>query len=410
MGAGPARQACEAGSGAAAAAVARPAVWWDLDSLRMLTLSLRFPAVVAALFGLILTSAAAADVPAAIQAGLARGVNLSFWFTYRDNPSIDPQLFWPVREDLVRLRAAGFRHVRVPFERAWLADPANPSRIAAERAGEYAAALEMAAAQGLLVVATLTANNDDLARMLRDKAWRDTVAAFWWSLAKFLAPRLGPDRLVFEVLNEPANDDAAASQQLMQTLAGAVRDAAPAHTLVVGGHKYSGVDELLQLKPLLDRNVVYTFHFYEPMNFTHQGAWWGWPMWAKLRGLPYPSAPALVEALLPALDAEAQPHARYYGQQEWNRARLAAILDKVAQWQAANRVPVWCSEFGVIKTVTPVDSRIAWLRDTRSLLEERHIGWTHFDFVQHMGIADGPRGQRRWDARALAALGLTAPP
>ncbi len=374
-----------------------PAVMRSLGSMLLFASLLALPAF------------AQAEVPAAIQSKLARGINLSFWFTYRDNPQIDPNLFRPDAADLAQLRRIGFRHVRLPFERAWIADASNPSRVDAARAGEFMSSVERLAAQGFLVVITLTSTTDDINRMLTDKAWRDTVAALWWSLAKQLSSRVPADKLMFEVLNEPATEDAAASVALMQTLAGAVRDAAPQHSIAVAGHKYSSVDELVTLKPFLDRNLIYTFHFYEPMNFTHQGAYWGWPMWGKLRGLPYPSSPALVEPLLATLDADAQPHARYYGQQEWNRAKLAAILDKAAQWQAQNGVPVWCSEFGAIKTQMPPASRAAWLRDTRELLEQRHIGWTHFDFSQHMGLVDGAQGQRVWNLDAVKALGLKAP-
>jgi len=352
---------------------------------------------------------ALAEVPAAVQSKLSRGINLSFWFANRDNPKIEPRLFWPDRSDLAQLRSIGFRHVRIPLERAWIADPRDPSKIDPAHADEFARAVELVAANQLLAVVTLTTTTDDLDRMLTDKPWRDTVAALWWSLARQLSARVPADKLVFEVINEPATENAAASVALMQTLAGAVRDAAPRHTIVVAGHKYSSVDELVTLKPFLDTNLVYSFHFYEPMNFTHQGAWWGWPMWAKLRGLPYPSTEALVAPLLASLDADAQPHARYYGQQEWNRGKLAAILDKVAQWQAQNGVPAWCSEFGAVKTNTAPASRQAWLRDTRTLLEQRRIPWTHFDFSQHMGIVDGAQGERVWDRGALEALGLGAP-
>ena len=38
-----------------------------------------------------------------------------------------------------------------------------------------------------------------------------------------------------------------------------------------------------------DRKVVYTFHSYEPMIFTHQGAYWVQDMPADFR-IAYPSA------------------------------------------------------------------------------------------------------------------------
>lgn len=352
---------------------------------------------------------AQAEVPAAVQARLVRGINLSFWFTYRDNPTIDPKLFRPDDADLTALHKMGFRHARIAFDHAWLVDPANPARANPQRAAEFADALQKVAAHDLMAVVTMNVDEAYAKRVLSDPATLNAASAFWWSLAKQLSARLPPSMLVFEVMNEPANEDAAASLKLMQTLAGSVRDAAPQYTIVVAGHKFSAIDELLAVKPLLDDNIVYTFHFYEPFNFTHQGASWGWPLWAKFRGFPYPSSVAALAPVIDTLDAEAQPHARYYGQQAWDRAKLAAMLDRVAAWKQQNKVPVWCGEFGAVKTYAPAGSRAAWLRDTRELLEARGIGWAHFDFTQHMGLVDGPQGARLWDRGAVEALGLPVP-
>ena len=350
-----------------------------------------------------------AAVPDTIQTQLQRGINLSFWFTYRGDPSIDPQRFRPDDADLRQLRAVGFRHARIAFDHAWLVDPVDARRVNPQRVDELGAALQKVSSFGLLPVVTMNADNAFLQRLLTQPAVRDSTAAFWWSLSRALAARLPADKLVFEVLNEPATDDAAASLKVMQTLAGAVRDAAPRHTIVVAGHKYSSVDELLALVPFQDDNLIYTFHFYEPFNFTHQGASWGWPMWTRFHDFPYPSSPAAMAPLLPQFDEEARSHAAWYGQQAWNRDKLAAMLDRVAAWRDQHRVVVWCSEFGVLKTYAPATSRQAWLRDTRELLEARQIGWAHFDFSQHMGLVDGVQGARQWDRGAVQALGLAAP-
>ena len=356
------------------------------------------------------STASGAEVPAAIQAKLGRGINLSFWFTYRDDPSIDPKLFRPDDADLAALRKMGFRHARLAFDRSWLVDPNNPGRANPQRAAELGDALQKLASHDLLAIVTMNADSAYLKRLLSDRATLDAASAFWWSLAKQLSGRLPSSKLVFELLNEPGNEDAAASLKVMQTLAGSVRDAAPAYTIVVAGHKYSSVDELLALVPFQDSNLVYSFHFYEPFNFTHQGASWGWPMWSKFRGFPYPSSPDALAPVLPGLDAEARPHAAFYGQQNWNRAKLAAMLDRVEAWKKQYQAVVWCGEFGVVKTYAPPGSREAWLRDTRELLEARGIGWAHFDFSQHMGLVDGPQGARVWDRGAVRSLGLTPPP
>eukprot|EP00456_Euglypha_rotunda_P006390 TRINITY_DN11096_c0_g1_i4.p2 TRINITY_DN11096_c0_g1~~TRINITY_DN11096_c0_g1_i4.p2 ORF type:complete len:149 (+),score=37.40 TRINITY_DN11096_c0_g1_i4:552-998(+) len=135
----------------------------------------RFCAAVAMLA--VSSQPAFAEVPAVVQSKLSRGINLSFWFANRDNPKIEPRLFWPDRSDLAQLRSIGLRHVRIPLERAWIADPRDPSKIEPNHADEFARAVELVASNNLLAVVTLTTTTDDLNRMLTDKPWRDTVAA-----------------------------------------------------------------------------------------------------------------------------------------------------------------------------------------------------------------------------------------
>jgi len=127
-----------------------------------------------------------AAVPDTIQTQLQRGINLSFWFTYRGDPSIDPQRFRPDDADLRQLRAVGFRHARIAFDHAWLVDPVDARRVNPQRVDELGAALQKVSSFGLLPVVTMNADNAFLQRLLTQPAVRDSTAAFWWSLSRAL--------------------------------------------------------------------------------------------------------------------------------------------------------------------------------------------------------------------------------
>jgi hypothetical protein len=349
-----------------------------------------------------------AGVPAATRERLVRGINLSFWFTYRGDASIDPRQWQPDSEDLRRLRSIGFRHVRIPVDASWLGDAKNPSVPDAGHLAELRAALDELAGDDLLAVIALDGKQDWKNRLATDPATLDAAAALWQATASAFAT-LPADKLVFEVLNEPGIDDTGVSQRIMQRLHDAVRAAAPKHSIAIAGPKFSSVPELVQITPLSDANVIYSFHFYEPFNFTHQGATWGWPLWAKFRGWPYPSSPEAVAPLLATADPEVQPHLKFYGDQHWDRSKLAVPLDQAADWARQHKLTIWCGEFGAMKTYSTPASRDAWLLDTRELMDARGILWTHFDYLNHFGIAGGQQGARDYDAGALAALGLSPP-
>jgi hypothetical protein len=55
------------------------------------------------------------------------------------------------------------------------------------------------------------------------------------------------------------------------------------------GPNYSGIADLLTQHPLADGNVIYNFHFYDPHEFTHQGAGWGAAWWSYTHDIPYPA-------------------------------------------------------------------------------------------------------------------------
>jgi hypothetical protein len=337
----------------------------------------------------------------AVLGRLARGVNLSNWLQH--GRATEAARYAPDRDDFRRIRALGFGHVRLPVDPAALVNDRalpDPKAIAQLRG-----AIEAAQAEGLLVVLTLQLPSRHKAGLQARDTDRAALAGLWRWLAGALAD-LPRGKLVFEPLNEPEFDNAAASRALMAELAAAIRAAAPDHTVAVSGHKYASVAALEALRPLDDSNTVYTFHFYEPHNFTHQGANWGDPGWRALSNLPYPSSPERVAPLLGQVPQAARNRVRWHGEERWNRERITALITRAAAWGRAHGVPVWCGEFGALKTRSRPEHRAAWLRDVREQLEHEGIGWTHWDYAGDFGIVRGLRGARVEDKVTLDALGL----
>ncbi len=360
--------------------------------------------------GLSATAAATRPPPAEVLQALQRGVNLSIWFTYRGQPGIEPARWYPDAADWQLIKALGLTHVRVQFDPVYFRDPLKPGKLQAARLKELRQALAPAFQHGLLVVLAAEPEALEKIRLVRDEAGRAELAAFWGAFAKSLRG-IAPRQLVFELLNEPTTADAASNRALMEQLVSAVRAVAPRHTLVVEGHAYSGIDELRAIEPLGADNLIYSFHFYESHIFTHQGAFWGWPLFQKFKGVPYPSSPEALTPLVDAAEDDAKPPLRDYGEQRWNQARIEARLDMARDWAQAQGLPVWCGEFGASRLgEAPAEARRQWLADVRSALETRQLPWTLFDYVGHFGVATGNGGTRVFDPLELQALGLNQLP
>ncbi len=342
----------------------------------------------------------------AVLTALQRGINLGMWTGETEQDAIHAAQVHPDDADLQRIRALGFTHVRITFDLAWLAD--EKLKVREARLTEMQGDLARVRDQGLFVVLSMQPSSTFKKRLASEELLLRDTAQLWRTVAKSLSS-FTPQQIAYELINEPEVEDATRVRHILTTLAAGIRKAAPQHVLVIQGPRFSDVEDLVRLTPLDDRNVVYSFHFYEPKNFTHQGVPYGWPMWGLLADLPYPSSPEAVEPALAFMTFEAIEHARYYGQQHWNRDKLAAAIAPAKAWGKQHGVALWCSEFGAFRYKTKPQDRAAWLADTRELLQASDIGWTLWDYAGYFGLVSGPQGQRVLDRNAAHALQLALP-
>jgi aryl-phospho-beta-D-glucosidase BglC (GH1 family) len=229
----------------------------------------------------------------------------------------------------------------------------------------------------------------------------------WSALATELSTK-DPERVFLEVLNEPVYEKATPRwHDLQSKLAAAIRAAAPSHTIIATGSQWGSLSGLLDLTPLTDTNVVYSFHFYEPHTFTHQGATWGSDNWKLFKDIPYPASPDIIKPILETIaDPAAKAEAKWYGEQAWNAAKIEKQIAKAADWAKKHNVHVWCGEFGAI-TKAPAAARSAWLQDVRTACDKNAIGWCMWDFAGSFALATGTKGSRTIDPPIADALGLS---
>jgi len=172
--------------------------------------------------------------------------------------------------------------------------------IIEDRGKQLEAAIERFHRAGLLVMVDI--HNEERAAEL-DPAWQEAFVRFWGALAGRLS-RFDPELTLLEIINEPVFDRREEEWNTLNArLAAVIRQNAPQHTIVTSGPNWGGIDGLKKLKLLPDKNVIYSFHCYDPFAFTHQGATWAGDAVKPLRDVPYPSSPEAVESLLPGLEA-----------------------------------------------------------------------------------------------------------
>ncbi len=348
-------------------------------------------------------------VPPSRLAHIRHGINLSEWFAQVYDPkgyTKEHFASWTTASDIALIKSAGFDHVRLSVNPQPMMDAAQKTNGAAEYYGYLDAAMKMILDAGLSVELDMHPDSDFKAK-LNDNDFVERFADFWRGVAQhYASPSWDPDRVFFEILNEPEMHDAYRWQGVAARLVKAIRQAAPSNTILTPGASWDNDDDMIFLEPLRDPNVIYVFHFYEPHIFTHQGASWGSYYWTWLNNLHYPSnaenATQVAESVPEAID---RLYVIRYGADHWDASRIESEINQAADWAKRNGVPLVCNEFGVYRHAQPQD-RLAWLKDVRTSLERHNISWAMWDYSGGFGVVTTQNGKHVLDDDTVKALGL----
>ena len=333
------------------------------------------------------------------------------------------------------LSGMGFDFIRLTLDPGIFIDVAGTERAAILDAQAVALILRIQAA-GFSVVVDLhpVSLNPAYAPRALVASRASAFSAYCDLVERFAAAlnRLPPDKTVFELMNEPwieATAEWPRWQQMLEILHQRARKAAPDLALVLTGASWSNWPALLQLytKPFRGSNVFYTFHYYEPHGFTHQGVSGDYTQF--ISEVPWPmtavAVPGLIEAAdrrvrsAPNLPADTRANARFRTRQLLENLLLkkhdAAQIEKdfaaVAQWCKVNDIPperVLLGEFGCVASAVGVPlggDRLRWIETVRRAAEKERFPWAYWTYKGWggMGMID-PEG--RFDGTVLAPLGL----
>jgi endoglucanase len=347
-------------------------------------------------------------------ARLARGINLFEWFWY--GPGDD----WSLRnrfteEDFATIKNLGFTFIRLPIGLSFVMDEESDDLLRHDNLQYIDMALDRALANDLAVLVDIQsttrprAGASNYSAGLEDPEFVELFIVFWESFGAYLNTT-DPEMVFLEPMNEPMflfNPQGWVSIQ--ERLLSAIRGVAPEHTLIATGSRWSRLEQFVMLEPLDDPNIVYNFHFYEPMLFTHQGADWSFfPYLKSIRQVPYPSSPDAMEPALAAVHDDALRNVLIlYGESRWDAAKLKDTIGRAAAWAEANGgLRLLCDEFGVYKRYASPADRAQWHHDVVAAFEYYGIGWAMWEYDRTFGLVELRNGGTVIDDVLAEALGL----
>ena len=276
--------------------------------------------------------------------------------------------------------AAGLDHVRLPVRFSAHAESAAPFRIHDGFLARVDWAIQQALAHRLSIIVDLH-HYEEL--MKEPDRHTERFLGIWSQIA--LRYKDQPASVAFELLNEPS--DKLGYDKLNPLVARAieiVRTSNPTRLILVDGYFWANAEHLDELTLPEDPNVVPTFHMYQPILFTHQGADWMGPEY-QTRGIVFPGPPAA--PITPVAAVEQTPWAKdwFDGYRslplEQNPSGPSTVFlhfKKAEEYVKKTRKRMYLGEFGAIDNADE-KSRENYLRLVREETERHGFGWAYWD-------------------------------
>ncbi len=319
------------------------------------------------------------------------GVNLGGWLSqYR---AFDHQHFqtFITADDFKQIAGWGMDHVRLPIDYPVLEEDAHPGVYKEEGFAYIDRCLDWCKAAGLNVILDLHQAPGykfdalDRVALFSEEALQARFINLWRALAERYKNE--GDYLYLELLNEIMLPNSDPWNALVARVVSAIRAIAPRRVIVLGGNRYNSPDQLKELQRPTDDNILYTFHYYAPIIFTHQKAPWVPATLEYNTTIDYPGeCPGLEDFLA------RHPEHHWWLQDavgvRLDRAVLAAALQPALDFAQATGETLYCGEFGVIDRA-PRAASLNWHRDFVSLLREHQIGRACWSYKQmDFGLVD----------------------
>ena len=323
--------------------------------------------------------------------GFQKGIDLGGWFSQCDYTEERYRDF--IREeDFAVIRAWGADHVRLPVDYNLLEDENAAPRESGYRHLERAVAC--CRRNGLNMVLDLhkTAGfsfdaEEGESGFFESEKYQERFYRLWENLAKRFAT--DADMLAFELLNEVTEKDyMPAWNRIAAECIRRIRAFAPIVPVLVGGYWHNSAVSVKDIDLPDDPYLVYNFHCYEPLIFTHQGAGWIPTMDPDFRISVTSSFGELDEASRRMLDGTCAGLDAYPPETKLSVRYFTDFFAEAVEAAEKKGVPLYCGEYGVIDKGRP-DETLAWYRMIHQAFEQFGIGRAAWSYREmDFGLAD----------------------
>lgn len=297
--------------------------------------------------------------------GIIKGINLGGWMSQCDY-SRDRLDNFIKEADIKQIADWGFDHVRLPIDYNIVQN--DDGSVIEDGYERIQKVVELCSKYSLKLVIDLhkTAGfsfdfGEPESGFFENEKYQERFYMLW----EELAGRFGHDteNIVFELLNE-VTDPAFIDKwnEIAYICIGRIRKIAPDVIILLGSYNNNAADTVQFLKPPYDDRVVYNFHCYDPLKFTHQGATW---------------TPQIIPSERMAFE-ESETSEEYF-------EKLFSTAVSTAEKYGTS---LYCGEYGIIDVVGPEDS-LKWFKVINKVFNKHGISRAVWNYKEmDFGIAD----------------------
>lgn len=307
---------------------------------------------------------------------IKRGTNIAHWLSQSKKRGAEREKFF-TKKDVQFIASAGFDHFRLPVDEEQLWDSTGKRYDDAFKLLDNA--LKWADESGLRVVLDLHILRSHYFNAKEKPLWekpeeQDKFIGLWKDMSNAVK-KYPNSMLAYEFMNEPVADDAEQWNKLLFRVTDSIRSWEPERVLVIGSNRWQSANTFDQLRiPENDKNIILSFHFYEPFALTHYRA--GWTAWKDLKQTVHYPGPIISNPM------------NLQETKVFNRDTLEKMMAKPIHLADSLKLPLYCGEFGVIDG-SPEESKLAWYRDMVAIFEKHNIAYANWNFkAGSFGIVD----------------------
>jgi len=295
-----------------------------------------------------------------------KGVNLGGWLSQCDY-SEDRINNFITESDIKKVSSWGADHVRVPFDYNILENADGSYKEEGFRKLESTVKTCIKYNLNVLLDLHKTAGfsfdnyNESESGFFESEEYQERFYRLWEKVAQTFSRY--SDNVAFELLNEITHSSYIDTwNRVADRCIRRIRKYAPDTLIFVGSYHHNSALTVQYLNKPYDDKVIYNMHCYEPLKFTHQGAYWA--------------------------DIIKKDERFSFEEMNCTPEYFEELFSSAVEKAQKNNTFLYCGEYGVIDIV-PADDMIKWLKCINSVFEKYGIGraiWTYKEM--DFGLAD----------------------